>query len=374
MKIDKSLVSGSRFMFAIAFYLQSSALLTSFLAAITKHESWIPVMIGIVLSIPLIFLYRTFMVMFPDKNLLQILDEVYGTVIGKIIGLSYIWYFLTLTAANVLDIGDFTKMSILPETPSMVLMLCCVLMGVWAVRYGFKVVGRYGSVFTIVEFAIVAVTIVLVFDQIDLRSFLPLFSQPTIKYVQGTHIVTTIPFGELIVFLMITPCVEKLSPKKATKYWFMGTGMGILLLLVVLLRDISVLGNALHLFTLPGLVTLRLVSIGEALNRVEIIFTTAVIMLLFFKITLLIYVSTIAISQIFQTVQFKHLALIVGILIVFYAPTLYPSSVEHAISARTIVPFIWTLFEILLPLLTFILAKVRKLPKPAGVPIAELGV
>ncbi len=83
MRIDRSEISGTRFMFAVAFYLQSSALLTSFLAGITKHESWIPVVIGIVICIPIIYLFRTLMVMFPERNLLQVLDEVYGPVAAR---------------------------------------------------------------------------------------------------------------------------------------------------------------------------------------------------------------------------------------------------------------------------------------------------
>ena len=364
MKIDKSQISGKQFMFTIAFYIQSSALLTAFLAGITKHEAWIPVVIGIVLCIPLIFLFRTLMLMFPDKNFLQVLDEVYGPVAGKIIGIAYVWYFITLTALNLLDMGDFSKLMFMPETPPIVLTLICVLVAVWAVRHSFKVVSRFSKLFTITEFIIVAVSIALLFNQMDFTNLLPVFTQPAVKYVQSVHIISTIPYGELVVFLMVMPCVKKLTPKEATKYWFGGIAMGAIVLLVVLMRDISILGNAIHLFTLPGLVSLRLINLGEALSRMEILFAVALIILLYFKITILCYVSTIAVAQLFKTTQYKRLALIVGIFIMVYGSTLYPSSVEHITSARTIEPFVLALFEIVLPLLTFILAKARKLPKP----------
>ncbi len=371
MKIDKSQISGRRFMFTVAFYLQSSALLTSFIAGVSKQEAWIPVALGIILCIPFIFLFRTLMVMFPEKNFLQMLDEVYGKVAGKIIGIGYVWFFLTLTALNLRDIGDFAKITFMTETPHMMLTLICVLVSIWAVRHGFRVVSRYSMLFTIAEFIIVALSIVLLLDQMDLTNLFPVFTQPVMKYVQSTHIITAIPFGELVVFLMVTPCVKKLTPRETTKYWFIGMAMGMAVLLVVLLRDISILGNTLHLFALPGLVTLRLVNIGAALSRVEIIFAIALIMLLFFKITVLCYVSTIAVAQLFQTTQYKRLALVVGILIMVYGPTLYPSSVEHTTSARTIEPFILSIFEFVLPLLTFILAKARKLPRLNAAAIAE---
>ena len=362
MRIDKSQV-----MFAIAFYLQASALLSAFLAGITKQESWIPLVLGFVLCMPLIYLYRTLMLMFPEQNYLQVLCEVFGTVAGKIIGIFYLWFFLTITALNVRDIGAFINISVLPETPTVVSMLCCVLVSVWAVRNGFKVVARYSSMFTIIEFFIVTVSIILVSNQINLSNFLPLFAQPVGKYAQGAHIITAIPFGELVVFLMVIPCVSKLSRREATKFWFCGAAMGFIVLLAILLRDIAILGNALSMFTLPGLVTLRLANLSEALGRMEIIFTVAIMMLLFFKITILIYVSTIAIAQLFETTHFKQLALIVSALVLAYEPTLYPSSVEHTISARTIEPVVWTLFEMILPLMTFLVAKFRKLPRMAVV-------
>ncbi len=83
------------------------------------------------------------------------------------------------------------------------------------------------------------------------------------KYIQSTHIITVIPFGDVVIFLMIVPCVKKLTPQEATKYWFTGVAMGMIILFVVLLRDISILGNTIHLFALPGLVTLRLVNMAR---------------------------------------------------------------------------------------------------------------
>ncbi|MGI6497867.1 MAG: GerAB/ArcD/ProY family transporter [Oscillospiraceae bacterium] len=364
MKIDKSMISGKQFMFTVAFFLQSSALLTAFLAGITSNEAWIPVLIGAVLCIPLIYLFRTLMIMFPDKNFLQVLDEVYGPVIGKLLGIAYAWFFITLAAANLVDIGDFSKTTFTTETPNLVPMLICVLVASWAVRSGFKVVSRYGKLFTFVEFTIAATSIVLLANQMDFSNLLPMFTQPVMNYVQSVHVVATIPYGELVVLLMVTPCVARLTPKEATKYWFGGFVMGLVVLLAVLLRDILVLGNAMHLFTLPSMVSFRLINLNDALSRMEIIFSIALVMLLFFKITVLCYVSTITVAQVFGTTQYRRLAVIVGVLILVYGPTLYPSFVEHGLSAQTMVPFIWTPFQILIPLLTLVLAKVKKRPSP----------
>jgi len=352
-------------MFAVACFLQSSALLTSFLAGVTAQDSWLAVLSGAVLCLPLIWLYRTLMVMFPGQNLIQILAEVYGPVAGKMIGTAYAWFFFTLTALNLMDLGDFVKITVMAETPLVVLILMCVAVSAWAVRYGIRVVTQYGALFVVVEFAIAAVSVVLTINQIDLENFLPMFDQPIYRYVQGIHIIATIPFGELVAFLMITPNL-RLSSHDITKYLFWGVGLGGLTLLIVLMRDIAVLGNTLSMFTLPGLITLRLVSMGAALSRMEILFAVGLIMLLFFKITFLYYVSVITVAQLLEVKTYRFLVLAVGALVITYGFTLYPSPVEHAASAREIVPIVWTLFEILVPFLTFIIARSRKLTLVRG--------
>ena len=362
MRIDKGQITGPQFMFTVICYVKASSLLTAFVAGVALQDSWLVVLFSIALCLPLMWLFRTLMVMFPDRNLIQILEEVYGPVAGRILGVLYLWFFFTLTALNLMDLGNLTKLMILPETPNVVLTVMCLLVAAWAVSYGIKVVVRYSVLFAFISYAILAVSVLLALSEVDPQNFLPMFDQPVIKYIQGTHIMTTIPFGETVAFLMITPNV-KLSPGDRTKYLFLGFLLGGLTTLVVMLRDVAVLGNTIQLFTLPTLVTLRLINLGAALSRIEILLAITLIMLLFFKITFLYYVSVITIAQLTKIKAYRHLVLAVGALVVAYGPTLYANAVEHTDSARSIEPILWTLFEILLPLLTLVLAKLRKLPK-----------
>lgn len=362
MRLDKSQIRGSQFMMSMTCFIQASSLLTAFLTAIAHQDSWLVVMTGIAVCLPLIWLFRCIMVRFPDRNLLQILEEVYGKAAGKLIGAAYIWFFLTLGSVNLMDLGDFTKLIIMRETPTVVLVLLCVLVSSMAVRRGAKLVTRYSTLFTAVAFVILFLSIGLVANLIDLQNFLPMFEIPVKRYVQATHIILTIPFGELVVFLMVHPCV-KMTRGETTKYMFVGFGLGAFTVLSVLMRDIAVLGNTLGLFALPNLITLQLVNFGMAISRVEILFMVVLIMLMFFKITLLYYVTVLAIAQFFQVKAWRHLVLAVGGLMIAYGLTLYPCPVKHSESAQQIVPILWTLFEILIPLATFFVAKLRKLPK-----------
>lgn len=362
MRIDTAQISGTQLLFTVSCFLKASSLLTAFLVGVTLQDSWIVILFSILLCVPLILLYRALMLRFPDRNLIQILEDVYGPVAGKIIGILYAWFFITLTSLNLMDLGNFAKLTIMEETPAVVLVVLCVLVSAWAVSYGLRVVVRYSLLFAVTVLTILIVSVLLVMNQIDPQNFLPMFDLPVKKYIQGTHIVTTIPFGEIVVFLMITPNV-RLSRRDLTKCLFWGFALGAFSMMLVILRDIGVLGNTLPLFTLPEFVTLRLVNLGPAFSRMEILFAIILIMLLFFKITFLYYVSVIAVAQLLRVKAYRRLVLAAGALFIAYGFTLYPNPVEHAASAREITPTVWTLFEILLPLLTLIVAKLRKLPK-----------
>jgi spore germination protein KB len=334
---DKGQVSGRPVYVSVTFFY-ILALLTSFLAGVTKQDSYFPVLFGIALCMPLIWLYRTIMVLFPDENFIQILKRVWGPVAGTIIGAAYVWFFITLTGLNLTDLGNFVKITVMTETPHTVLAVMCMLTAVWAVRYGIRVVTRYSALFTFVEFFIVAVTIILVVNQIKFENLLPVFDLPPIKYIQATHIIATIPFGELVVFLMIIPNV-KLSNRDATKYWFLGVGMGMLTLLVVLLRDIAILGNTLHLFALPGLVTLRLVNMGEALSRMKF-YLRRLVMLLYLSDLFLLYIGNCHRTA-HEFKYNRHLSCRWGLRLCLWAHP-HSNPVDHTASAQETVPFICT--------------------------------
>ena len=353
MRIDKSQISGTRLMFTVACFIQSSALLTAFLSSITVQDSWLAVIFGFIICLPFIWLYRTLMLLFPDKNLIQVLEAVYGRIAGDIIGVLYVLFFITLAGLNAADLSNFAKLTIMDETPSLVLLLMCILVGV---------VTRYSPLFVVVSSVILVVSCLLLFNQIDLENFLPIFDQPVIKYVQGAHIVSTIPFGELVALLMLTPNI-KLSRRNTAKHLFGGLAIGAVTLMLAKMRDIAVLGNMFPMFTLPSLVSLRLVHLGESLSRMEILFAIALIMLLFFKVIILYYVTVIAVAQLLKVKSYRHIVLAAGALIVAYGLTLNPCPVQIAASARESIPFVWAVLEFLIPVLTLVIAKLRKLPK-----------
>lgn len=362
MRIDTGKVTASQLMFSVACYIQGSTLLTSVLFPITKQDSWIVIALGSLLFIPLLWIYIKLMQRFPDKNLVEINDAVYGPVAGKLVTILYLWFFITLTALNLRDLGEFLNSTILVKTPNVVILGFFTVICAWAVYYGIRVVSRYSSLFVFIALAILIIVTFLTINLMKLENLLPMLDQKPMNYVQGTNIIMTIPFGEVVVFLMVTPNIRK-QKKSISKYLIGGFVIGAATMLTVAFRDTAVLGNTMGIYALPSFETLRMVSISQALSRMEILFAVVLIILLFFKVSFLYYVTTLTTAHLFNLKSYHSLVLTMGVIIVTYAVLIFPSSVEHAIFGQGIAPILWLPFEYLLPLVTLFVAGIRRLPR-----------
>ncbi len=365
MKVENAKISATQFMFSIVIFIRSSSLLSAFFFSITKQDSWLIVLFGTVVCIPLLWVYVALAKQYPDKSLIQINDEVFGRIGGKIVSVFYIWFFFTLTTLNLRDLGGFVNKSIMILTPNTVIISIFIILCAWSVYYGLEVVTRYSIVFTIISTAILIVSILATFNIMNFENFLPILHQPVNSYIHGTHIISTIPFGELVVFLMIAPNVEG-KEKGLAKYFYGGFFIAALLILLVILRDTAVLGNMLEFLSLPSFEALRLATLFETISHIEILFAVLLILFLFFKISILFYTSILAVSHFFKIKSYRPLILPASALIVVYSITIFENVIMHTTISRGTAPFFWAFIEMILPFITLMVSYIKKAIKKAA--------
>ncbi len=359
MKLETGRITPSQMMFSAACFIQSSSLLSAFLTGVTGYDSWFAVAASIVVCLPILMVYLGLAKMYPGKNLMEINDLAFGKIIGKAASFLHILFFLTLTALNLRDISLFVQQTIMDKTPAIVLSIACILVSAMAVRNGLQVVTRFAFLFITISIAVLGSSLLFASDLMDLDNFLPMLQQPVKTYVQGTNIALSIPFGELVVFLMILPYVRE-KQKPIGRYFLGGFLLGSVLFLLVVFRDTAVLGNTLSLFALPAFETLRLITVFGTLSRLEILFAVVLVILLFFKVSLLHYVTSLSVAQVFGMKSYKPLALSIGVLTIGYSFTLYPSNIQHASSGSETSTILWQVFEFILPLLALVIGKIKK--------------
>lgn len=355
-------LTGVQLLCSIACFLQASSLLSSFLFPVTKQDSWISAHGGLIIAIPLVFVYLRLIRAFPGQNLMQIMVSIFGHLIGGAVNVLYVLFFLTVTAANLRYLGDFMQQTVMIDTPSVVILGLTILLCAYAVSHGLNIVTRFNAMFMSIVLFVLVLSLVLVGNQYDWTAFQPAFQREPVEYVHGFHITSSILLGEIVVFMMLAPNVTKYK-RKLSFYWFIGLTIGFITLIGAILRDTAVLGNTLSVFALPFFETLRLVSLSGSLSRMEILFVVVLINIFFSKLLVLYYVSVDSVAQLFRQKSHKPFILLTGAFLLIYAVTLYPSTLEHVTSARDTTPFIWTPFTIIFPPVALLVAKLRGLLK-----------
>lgn len=363
MNLECEKISSTQFLFSVTCFLQASTLLTGILVDIVNQDSWMAALAGILFCLPFIWVWVKLTKWFPGKNLIEINTIVLGPIIGKVFSILYLFFFINLGALNLRDLTGFANGSIMPSTPPYVLSITFMLLCAYATYYGIEVVMRFSVGFVLFTFAIIVLTALALINQMDIRNLLPMFTYPIGDYVHAINVASVIPFGELVIFMMFIPSVREQT--KVKRSFFLGFLLGGLNALITIIRDTALLGNLMPIFSVPSFETLRMVSLTESISRIEVFYAIFLIILLFFKISIIYYAIVLVIAQLTGMRTYRPLILVTGVIIICYALTMFRSSVEHALYGQNVISILWLLFEFIMPLVTLIVAAVlKKHPRP----------
>ena len=364
MSIEKGKISGFQFMFLIIAFVQGSGLLISFIDSITKHDSWLVIISAFLVCIPFVLLYLALAKMFPGSNLIEINDIIYGPYLGKFVSALYVSYFLILLSLNLRDLGDFYVNFIMPETPLIFLLICFTLVCAYALRNGIEPMARISFTLVILGLSIIALTIILLLKDMKYSNFLPVFEIPLQIFFQGTHTIAAIPFGEVVVFLMVISSVNNIENVRKFTLW--GLSLSALYLLTISMRNTAVLGNLSTIYISSGYQVTRLIDIGNFLTRLEVLIAISITTALFMKISILYYATVLGLSQITRLRTYLPLILPIGSIAVCLSLIIYDSTIDHAFQGVNYNAIQVTPFEFILPPLSLLIAKLRGFSKKRG--------
>jgi spore germination protein KB len=359
MNIEKGRISGIQFLSLITASIQGAILWISFTTNITKHDTWLVILAGLAVSIPFVLCYAALGTRFADQNLVQISEAILGPYLGKIIAILYICYFWLILSFNIEGFGEFLIL-FMPDTPSSFSIIIFTAVCAYGVFTGIETFARVGILFTSVAFVIISSTFLLLLKDMHPAAFLPFFDIPFKNFIHGMHIIITIPFCDIVIFLMIMPCLN--DNKNTIKNTLLGLLLGGLAFLIVAVRNTAVLGNTEALWTSPSFEASRLINIGNILTRMDILNAIGYTLSLFFKCSIFYYGTVLSLSQLLRLRTYTPLIIPIGCITVTLSMIVYDSTIAHGISAQNVWPIVASLFTLVLPPLLLLIAKLRNLP------------
>lgn len=361
MKDKKEQISSFALLFTIVCFVQSSALLIGYVSSITEQDTWFVTLIGFILTLPIIWLYISLSSKFPGKSIIEINDIVFGKIVGKIFSIFYLFFFFSLSFLNSNNAEEFIVGSLMPETPKLVIAIMFVSVCCYAAHKGIETITRYSVLFVFLVFCVMIANFILLVKDIKFNNFQPMFSLPFMKYIQGTHTQIILPFSEIMIFFMLFPNLKK--PKDIKKPLFFGLAIGAFTFFVIVARDTAVMGNLITYMSNPAYDTVRLIDFGDVFTRLEFFYVVLLLVLIFFKVSIIIYAVVKSIQQIFTLSTYKTLIPVIGVLIIIFSLIAFDSDIDASYWGVNVATVYSTFFELILPLITFIIASMRGFKK-----------
>ncbi|MCM3655551.1 GerAB/ArcD/ProY family transporter, partial [Metabacillus litoralis] len=258
---------------------------------------WLAILLGMFGGLILFFIYYFLFRQYPNLPLTGYARKIFGKYVGWIIGLLYVVFLLYDAARDLRDFGDLLLASTMPDTPLLALNILMVLAICYVLYLGIEVLARTAEVFVVILIFIGFIGNLLVYfsGNVDIHNLQP-FLENGWKPIGTTAfpLTTFFPFGEMIVFTMLLPYLNR--PELAKKGWLSSVILSGLILSYTTSLNIAVLGvEEVERSTFPLLLTIGKVNLFDFIQRMDVLVVFTLLINMFFKIAILFYGAVIGI-------------------------------------------------------------------------------
>lgn len=329
---------------------------------ILANNSWLALIASLFPSLLLIAMY-SYIIKKSSQPFPLLLGEHLGAIPGKALGFFYIFVFMLVAAYTLRLFIEFMKMNVLPATPISVFMAVLLLVGFVTIKLGLETLARASELVSFVglpmAFLVIIIAIISNFHPERLR---PVFHMDYQTFTLGLLACTTLA-SKFAAVLML----GFFLPDKNRSY----TVMKYLLYTYILLITLTTTGiiitrgvpSSFNL-TFPTFSMIRLARIGTFIQNIDIFFIGVLIIGVFAAVAFPWLLACYTTQKILALDDYRFLAapssLILGILAILIGS----NNLQVVIWSRTIMPAVYAVSFILIPLLLFIAVLFKPVSDP----------
>lgn len=330
------------------------------MAAEAKQDAWFASLISVILCAGMAYFFIVCGKAMGRKNYIQYLEDVYGKVLGKMIGLLYVFFSFIGATALLSYAGFFTTTQMLTDTPIEIMHIMLAILVVLVVRAGLEVLARTAELLIVWTFLLLVALVVFLLPELDFERLTPLYEASAANHAKAILNFVAIAGFPLVVFLMIFPKHIN-RPDLAKRNFITGSIVGTGVVAIVIILCLLVLGastTARQLY--PSYVLAKSVNVFEIVERIEAVMAGIWLISIFFKTALYFYVCVIGLAQILQVRTYRFLVVPMGALSVVFSTVIYPN-IEYMLHWDDTywIPYA-TIMCVIIPLFTLITDKIKK--------------
>lgn len=286
------------------------------------------------------------------------LNKYWGKLLGGLINLYYFIFFMVLCCLIISDIYYFGKIT-LPETPGYIFIIFFLVPAVYGVKLGLEVVARLIEFLVPILVVIYCILLLLVFPKVDWQRILPIMVDGIKPILKGAVPNMNFPYAQVlpIAFYYKYTQVNTHGKRNFFKYTFSAIFFATILLNFRSLTSVAAFEEeTLKTLTFPPFSTIRIIEIGEVIERLDPLLLAVFYATTYFKFILTFYIICEIISDYFQVAEPKDFALPVAILFGLSMPLLIP---RFDIIIKTLIPYFLISLPLFFPIPLLLFATIK---------------
>lgn len=361
--MQKEMISARQMVCIIVMLIFGSSVIMG-VSSEAAQDSWISLLLAEVITAPIILIYARIIKLFPEKDLFEIIEILFGKIAGKIIIILMIWYSIHLCALVLRNFSEFVQIAIMPETPQLPIMIAMILVVVYMAKSGIETMGKWSIIMLSIIMLVVILTILLSINKMDFTNILPVMEHDFRTIATGAFQLFSFPYAETVLLLCLASAIKKKdSPYKIYMY---STLIGTAILLLAILRNLFLLGPEMVAASyFPSYVAVRIIDVADYLTRMEGFIAMNFILAGIVKITVCLMAASKGTASLFGIKNYRQILLPVSLLVVALSAIIYKNVMEMFDFLR-IYKYYAIPFQIIIPLAIWITAEIKLSKKRAA--------
>ncbi|MET3699638.1 spore germination protein KB [Bacillus oleivorans] len=358
--LENEKISVRQFRVLVTFFTIGTSILVfpSVITKYAKQDAWLVVILSIGIGLIVIWMFNKIAQLFPDMNIAQINEKLFGKWPGKILSIIMVWFAFIASAELLFYSGTFFRVNLLPETPIEVLHIMTTILLVMAVRIGLETFSRAAEIFWVI-FIFLFLLLLFVIPHSKFENLQPVLENGIKPLLYPTLILVFVSSINAIYLLMIFPAsVNKL--KGGQKSFYAGQIIGGIIIFIVTILAILVLGaDATARFPYPSYVLAQKINVGDFIKRIEVIVATMWFIAVYFKLIIYFYACCAGLGQVLNLKNYRPIVLPMGMILTAFTSMMFPNVVEQQQWDVKVLLITSYMVGGLLPLLILLVAYVR---------------
>ncbi len=354
--MQREMISMRQTIFLIVLFLFGSSAVMGVSWGVGQ-DAWIALLLALAAGSILVLVYARIISLFPEMDLYDIAQAVFGDIIGKIIIALMTWYAIHLSAIVIRLISEFVKIVTLQETPELPIMITLLVVAGYLAFSGIETLGKWAMFVLPLYLVILLYIMILSTTEIKISNVLPVMEHSVTALGNASLRIFTTTFGGTVLFLTFADSIKKSD--NPYKIYLYGIFIATVVLVLVFLLGIMVLGVPMvENSYFPSYRAARMINIGDFLSRIEMIISYNFILAGIAKISICVLAAVKGVKKLFNIKKNGSVLFILSILMLAISIFEF-SSVMELFNFTDVFQYYVLPFQVVIPIMLWIGAEIK---------------